>query len=354
MVRHNVSAEAAAKLDPALTETGVTQAVVLRDIFRPRSYEPEGCRIDLHLVLTRDGSETTFYIPEPQLVLSSPFRRTLQTAALLFGEQPGSDRSPPKVIVLPVVQESGQLNCDTGSPLEVLRNEFGGLSLVDVENGEGQEEDSDGKQVRRTNKKRKSGGELLFEKHCPKLPELDFSQIDDPEWHLRKRRDGDNPFARAWELKEKLWTLFDELEVEQCALEESRLKTEHGSLGSDSHWLEQKGVEHDILGPIAVVTVRLVFCRFSLLLMRLRLRPPCPQHGGFLKSLLTWDNGDQFQPFANAEIRAYDLVATEVDPRVVKDRASMKGGEPLVHEKHDDNWVVLELNQLSMEELAKD
>lgn len=77
------------------------------------------------------------------------------------------------------------------------------------------------------------------------------------------------------------------------------------------------------------------------------------QHGGFLKSLLTWDNGEHFSPFANAEIRAYELRLAEVDPSLVKSKATAKGGEPLVHEVKDDHWTVIELEQLSMEELAK-
>jgi hypothetical protein len=69
--------------------------------------------------------------------------------------------------------------------------------------------------------------------------------------------------------------------------------------------------------------------------------------------MLTWDNGEYFTPFANAEIRAFEVRAAEIDPAVVKGRASAKGGKPLVHEVHEDTWTVLELEQLSMEELAK-
>jgi hypothetical protein len=199
----------------------------------------------MHLVLTINGRDTTFCIPEPRLIVASPFRRTLQTAALLFGNRPADDGPDRQIIALPVIQESGQLNCDTGSPLDTLRKEFGTVSITD------ESEDSD-RPARRVNERRLSSAEKNFHKHCPRLPAFDFSQIDDPEWYLQKRKQGDNPFQRAWEFKERLWQLFDAIEAE----EEAKQLEEGLETGKNE---SKTGIEAEILGPIAVVTVGLAF-----------------------------------------------------------------------------------------------
>lgn len=55
------------------------------------------------------------------LVVSSPLRRTLQTTLLAFSSQLESDL---QIIALPEVQEVSDMNCDTGSDLNVIKAEF--------------------------------------------------------------------------------------------------------------------------------------------------------------------------------------------------------------------------------------
>jgi Fructose-2,6-bisphosphatase len=56
-----------------------------------------------------------------QLILSSPLRRTIQTALLAFSSQVGAGL---QVIAWPEVQEASDLNCDTGSDLLDIKAEF--------------------------------------------------------------------------------------------------------------------------------------------------------------------------------------------------------------------------------------
>ncbi|CAI7656073.1 uncharacterized protein N7487_003287 [Penicillium crustosum] len=57
-----------------------------------------------------------------QLILSSPLRRTIQTALLAFPSHVGDGAL--KVIAWPEVQEASDLNCDTGSDLLDIKAEF--------------------------------------------------------------------------------------------------------------------------------------------------------------------------------------------------------------------------------------
>ncbi|KAI9008536.1 histidine phosphatase superfamily [Hyaloraphidium curvatum] len=330
---HNVSPDAAACTDPPLTETGMQQAVVLRSIFRPPP-EEEGGGIAMHLVLTRNGKSTTFVVPPPVKILASPFRRTLQTALLLFDGEPGP------VVAEESIQESGTLNCDTGSPLSVLMDEFGerGRVVVDPDAPE-----AGGNGNGRAAKRRKSAISF-FGRHSHRPPGVDLSRISREEWNLAKRREGDDPYARAWGFKDLLWGMFDEMEAAvgapQPAIREEQPGGEEKmaadpvdavdgtSEGDQARGQEERQAHPGILGPIAVVT-----------------------HGGFLKALLTWDQGDTFTPFANAEIRAYELRLAPVDPAGVRARGGQGG--PLVPEgEQEGGWAVIELDQLSMEEMG--
>ncbi|KAF5563549.1 histidine phosphatase superfamily clade-1 [Fusarium napiforme] len=55
------------------------------------------------------------------LIVSSPMRRTLQTTLLGFSSQLQHGL---QIVVLPEVQEVSDLNCDTGSDLSVIKEEF--------------------------------------------------------------------------------------------------------------------------------------------------------------------------------------------------------------------------------------
>ncbi|TKA73923.1 hypothetical protein B0A55_05052 [Friedmanniomyces simplex] len=62
------------------------------------------------------------------LLLASHLRRALQTCALSFA--PCLDRSQ-KIYALPMAEEASDSPCDTGSPLEVLQNEFPNIVIFD-------------------------------------------------------------------------------------------------------------------------------------------------------------------------------------------------------------------------------
>ena len=53
--------------------------------------------------------------------MASPLRRALQTSQLVFG--PVLDRGI-AIVALPIAEEASADPCDTGSPLEVLKQEF--------------------------------------------------------------------------------------------------------------------------------------------------------------------------------------------------------------------------------------
>lgn len=55
------------------------------------------------------------------LIVSSPLRRTLQTTLLAFSSQ--LERGL-QILALPKVQEVSDMNCDTGSDLNVIKVEF--------------------------------------------------------------------------------------------------------------------------------------------------------------------------------------------------------------------------------------
>jgi broad specificity phosphatase PhoE len=56
-----------------------------------------------------------------QLIVSSPLRRTIQTALLAF---PSQLKRGLHIVALPEVQEVSDMNCDTGSDISVIRAEF--------------------------------------------------------------------------------------------------------------------------------------------------------------------------------------------------------------------------------------
>lgn len=64
-----------------------------------------------------------------ELLVSSPMRRALQTT--LIGFEPEVKRGL-KVVALPEAQEAGDLPCDTGSDVGVLREEFDEHGPVDL------------------------------------------------------------------------------------------------------------------------------------------------------------------------------------------------------------------------------
>lgn len=61
-----------------------------------------------------------------ELIVSSPLRRTIQTALLAF---PSKLEGGMQVLALPEVQEASELVCDTGSPLPDIKAIFDGLPV---------------------------------------------------------------------------------------------------------------------------------------------------------------------------------------------------------------------------------
>ncbi|RBR21966.1 uncharacterized protein FIESC28_04679 [Fusarium coffeatum] len=61
-----------------------------------------------------------------ELIVSSPLRRTIQTALLAF---PSKLEDGMQVLALPEVQEASELICDTGSPLPDIKANFDGLPV---------------------------------------------------------------------------------------------------------------------------------------------------------------------------------------------------------------------------------
>ena len=92
---HNLTATNHTMPDPSLT-----------------TYGEEQCR---HL------AQTFPYHSEVGLIVASPLRRTICTAIHSF---PTELEQGMKVVALPEVQETSDLPCDTGSDLDVLREEF--------------------------------------------------------------------------------------------------------------------------------------------------------------------------------------------------------------------------------------
>ncbi|KAF2735288.1 PGAM-domain-containing protein [Polyplosphaeria fusca] len=97
--QHNLSIESHNIRDPSLTERGKQQCLEL--------------------------SNSIDSINNIQCIIASPLRRTLWTALRTFQQ---ILRATPelKIIALPELQETSTLACDTGSPLELLKEEFAG------------------------------------------------------------------------------------------------------------------------------------------------------------------------------------------------------------------------------------
>lgn len=95
---HNVSLENHGIHDPDLTEKGKQQC--------------------------RSLCQTFEFHDKINLLVASPIRRTIQTA--LFSFEPVVRRGL-KILALPGAQESSDDPCDTGSPTDLLRQEFGGV-----------------------------------------------------------------------------------------------------------------------------------------------------------------------------------------------------------------------------------
>src|SRR3981189_2154647 len=62
------------------------------------------------------------HLRSPSIVVTSPLRRCLQTAVYAFGEQ--AKTGTIRIIAHPDLQEVSNCPCDTGTPLDLLRNEF--------------------------------------------------------------------------------------------------------------------------------------------------------------------------------------------------------------------------------------
>lgn len=92
---HNKGGEAYLIPDPGLTKTGIEECQALEARFPFQS--------------------------SVQLIVSSPMRRTLQTALCSF--QPAIKRGI-KIVALPELQETSDVACDTGSDATEIRREF--------------------------------------------------------------------------------------------------------------------------------------------------------------------------------------------------------------------------------------
>ncbi|KAI0424327.1 histidine phosphatase superfamily [Xylaria sp. FL1042] len=95
--RHNVEPHGNTIRDPHLTANGVSQAKTLRGAFP--------------------------YMSRVKRIISSPMRRTVQTA--LLGFSPILQEGTMEVVLLPELQESSARPSDMGSPAPELRAEFG-------------------------------------------------------------------------------------------------------------------------------------------------------------------------------------------------------------------------------------
>src|SRR5580692_10537255 len=100
------------------------------DSAKPRWGEFETDLVQIHDPdLTPQGREKVKLFPtlygyhiKPTLVVTSPLRRCLQTTQLAFGPMIRSGEL--RAIAHPGLQEVSNHPCDTGTPLDVLRNEF--------------------------------------------------------------------------------------------------------------------------------------------------------------------------------------------------------------------------------------
>ena len=83
-------------LDPDLTPLGIDQCRALRDTFP--------------------------YQDKIELVVASPLTRTIETA--LYAFEPIITRLNKPLVALPELQETGNIPCDTGSPVKVLEDKY--------------------------------------------------------------------------------------------------------------------------------------------------------------------------------------------------------------------------------------
>jgi len=79
---------------------------------------------DLGIAQCRDLATRFPYHSNVEAVIASPMKRTIYTA--LYGFDSDLERAGLRVIALPELQETSDLPCDTGSPLEELTKEFAG------------------------------------------------------------------------------------------------------------------------------------------------------------------------------------------------------------------------------------
>lgn len=106
---HNTGSGNYSIQDPKLTPVGIDQCLNLRRTF------PLSDKVGL--------------------VVASPLTRTIETALQAF--EPIITRTGTSIIALPELQETGDIPCDTGSPLKVLERNYAGkpvdLGLLDGE-----------------------------------------------------------------------------------------------------------------------------------------------------------------------------------------------------------------------------
>ncbi|KAL1306223.1 hypothetical protein AAFC00_004315 [Neodothiora populina] len=100
---HNLTVANHAIHDPLLTPMGEEQCRILAQNF-PKAH-----------------------MDQIELIIASPLKRTIYTALLSFA--PVIKQKNLKVLLLPELQETSDLPCDTGSSLEEIRKEFAGQPI---------------------------------------------------------------------------------------------------------------------------------------------------------------------------------------------------------------------------------
>lgn len=100
---HNISVANHSIHDPMLTPTGEEQCRILAQNF-PQAH-----------------------MDQIELIIASPLKRTIYTALLSFA--PVIKQKNLKVLLLPELQETSDLPCDTGSSLEEIEKEFAGKPI---------------------------------------------------------------------------------------------------------------------------------------------------------------------------------------------------------------------------------
>ncbi|KAF8465910.1 histidine phosphatase superfamily [Kalaharituber pfeilii] len=100
--------------DPCLTPKGIQQCNLLNQTF-------------LQPPPVIDAAGLPPPPPPPDVLVSSPLTRTLQTTLISFStylSMPPHDKD--KIIPLALLQETAEIPCDTGRPIELLRADFAG------------------------------------------------------------------------------------------------------------------------------------------------------------------------------------------------------------------------------------